>query len=594
MKALRDAEKVGQQAKKGLFKSHVAKSNGAASSSEATVTRVFSADTIFVRNKAGVEQRLNISSVRQPKPSDPKQSAYTDAAKEYLRKKIIGKHVKVSIDGKRPAADGYDAKEVATVVLNDKNIGLQLVSDGWCSVVRHRRDDLDRSPDYDELLAAEEAAQKEKKGMWSDKPPATKHLLDASESLQKAKMQLGSLQRMKKIPAVVDFVKGGARFVVHVPREGIKMNLVLGGIRAPKSARGTEKGEPFGQEAHDLAIKRLQQRDVEIDVWGTDKVGGFIGELYVNRESFAKVLVEEGFATLHPYSAEQLGNATELNAAEQRAKDARRGIWHNWDPNAGSEDFDPASSNGNGTNGDAAPVSRKPDYRDVIVTDINAETGALKIQLVGENTRSLEAMMKAFKSFHVNPTSGSSLEGPPKAGDYVAARFSEDGEWYRARIRSNDRLLGNAVVEFIDFGNSEKLPWAKLRPLSQPQFQTAKLKGQAVNAVLSLLQLPTQADYLAETIDYVTQMTAGRKLVANVDYTSPEGTLHVTLLDPSAPSINDSLNAEIVSEGLAMVPKKLKAWERSFDDVLKVLKEKESVAKTERRAMWEYGDLTEE
>jgi hypothetical protein len=27
----------------------------------------------------------------------------------------------------------------------------------------------------------------------------------------------------------------------------------------------------------------------------------------------------------------------------------------------------------------------------------------------------------------------------PKVGEFVAAKFSEDGEWYRARVRRNDR-----------------------------------------------------------------------------------------------------------------------------------------------------------
>ena len=43
-----------------------------------------------------------------------------------------------------------------------------------------------------------------------------------------------------------------------------------------------------------------------------------------------------------------------------------------------------------------------------------------------------------------------------------------------------------------------------------------------------------------------------------------------------------------------MVPKKLKAWERSATDVLGALKQKQDVAKAERRGQWEYGDLTED
>jgi len=39
--------------------------------------------------------------------------------------------------------------------LNVSNIAEQLIDRGLASVVRHRRDDEDRSPDYDKLIAAE-------------------------------------------------------------------------------------------------------------------------------------------------------------------------------------------------------------------------------------------------------------------------------------------------------------------------------------------------------------------------------------------------------------------------------------------------------
>jgi len=381
-----------------------------------------------------------------------------------------------------------------------------------------------------------------------------------------------------------------------IPREGVKLNFVLGGIRAPKSARGpNDKSEPFGQEAHDLATKRCSQRDVEIDVHNIDKVGGFIGELYVNHESFAKVLVEEGLATVHGYSAEQSGNAAVLNAAEKKAKEVRKGMWVDWDPSHDIvEEEATEDAYTNGTNGDAAPIERKPDYRDIVVTNID-NTGKLKVQIIGAGTSTLETMMTAFKSFHMNPSNNVGLPGPPKAGDFVAAKFSEDGQWYRGRIRANDRTAKEAEVLYIDYGNSEKLPWSKLRPLSQPQFTTQKLKGQAVDAVLSLLQLPTNEDYLKDSIAYIGSLTAGiSELVANVDYTAPDGTLHITLYDPkNNPNLKESINGDVIREGLAVVPKKLKAWERGFSDVLKALKEKQAMAEEEHLGMWEYGDSTE-
>ncbi|BCS19058.1 putative transcription factor (Snd1/p100) [Aspergillus puulaauensis] len=596
MATFRRAEKVAKDGRKGLFTGLVASKDpaGGAAEQDYIVGRVLNADTLFLRNKAGQEKKISLSSIRQPKPSDPNQAPFAADAKEFLRKKIIGKHVKVTINGKKPATEGYEQREVATVVLGNTNIALALVQTGYASVIRHRQDDDDRSPEYDDLLIAEAEAQKDGKGMWSSKPPKVKQYQDYSESVQKAKMEVSILQRQKRVPAVVDFVKSGSRFTVLVPRENAKLTLVLSGIRAPRSARNPgDASEPFGNEAHELANRRCMQRDVEIDVETIDKVGGFIGTLYVNKENFTKVLLEEGFATVHAYSAEQSGHATEYFAAEQRAKEARKGLWHDWDPSKEAEEEEEEAANGSAV--EAETTSRRKDYRDVIVTYVDPATARVKLQQIGTGTSALTELMSAFRSFHLNKANEKPLPGPPKAGEFVAAKFTEDDEWYRAKVRRNDREKQQAEVVYIDFGNSEVLPWSRLRPLSQPQFSTQTLRPQAVDAVLSFLQFPVSPDYLQDAVAFLEEQTYNRELVANVDYVAPEGTLHVTLLDPSdSKNLDQSINSEISREGLAMIPRKLKAWERAAGETLSNLRALEDEAKQERRGMWEYGDLTED
>lgn len=596
MGKLRQAEREAKEKRLGLFKGHAAPKSGG-SEFEATVSRVFSADTLFLRNKSGAEKRISLSSVRQPKPTDPKQSPFTAEAKEFLRKRLIGKHVKFTTDGKRPATEGYDEREMASVSQNNKNVALMLVENGYASVIRHRMDDTDRSPLYDELLAAEETAQKEGKGMWNPKPPKTQTYVDYSESLEKAKRQVTILSRSKKLPAVVDFVKSGSRFTVLIPRENSKLTLVLGGIRCPRSARGpSDTGEPFGQEAHDFAVKRCMQRDVEIDVEDTDKTGGFIGSLYVNRENMAKLLVDEGFASVHAYSAEKSGNGAELFAAEQKAKEARRGMWHDWDPSQeAAESGADYEAPTNGTNGDAPLPKRELIYRDVTVTYVDPTNGRLKMQLIGSGKANLETLMKELGSFHLSPGNAQKLSAPPKAGDLVSAKFSEDGVWYRARVRRNDRDAKTSEVVYIDYGNAETQKWDALRPLDSTKFGINRLKGQAVDAALSFVQFPTASEYLAESVNAVYDFTGGRELVANIDFDdSRDNVMWVTLMDQKAASATNSVNAEIVSEGLAMVPKKLRAWERAAPEIVSELQEREREAKADRRGMWEYGDLTED
>ena len=59
------------------------------------------------------------------------------------------------------------------------------------------------------------------------------------------------------------------------------------------------------------------QRDVEIEIETTDKSGGFIGALYLNKnENAAVTLVSEGLATVHSFSADSLAWAKQLYDAE--------------------------------------------------------------------------------------------------------------------------------------------------------------------------------------------------------------------------------------------------------------------------------------
>ncbi|ROT35372.1 tudor domain-containing protein [Sodiomyces alkalinus F11] len=602
MAALRAAEKSAQGKKLRLHQHHVAK--GDASQSDMIVSKVISADTVIVRNKAGtVEKRINFSSIRGPRTNEPSEAPYRDEAKEFLRKKTIAKPVKVTVDGHKPASDGFEARDVATVTEKGKNIGLLLVEEGYATVIRHRKDDTDRAPNYDELLAAQEKAKEEKKGIWSGKPPKIKQFVDVSESLQKAKMQLAGLQRQKKVPGIVDFVKSGSRFTVLVPREGIKLTLVLAGIRAPRAPRNTgEGGEPFGQEALDLANRRCSQRDCELDVHDLDKVGGFIGDLYINRESFAKMLVEEGLASVHTYSAEKSGNASELLPAEKRAKEARKGVWKDWDPSQDEEVEEAAASAASAkeTESPEAYENKPKDYRDVVITDMDGN-GRLKLQEIGQGTAALTTLMNEFKKFHLDSKNAKPLGGAPKAGDVVAAKYSADGQWYRGRIRSNDRTAKVAEVVFIDYGNAEKIAWADLRPLDQPQFSTQKLKAQAVDASLSFVQLPTAPEYFQEAQEFIASRTGDRELVASFDYVdSKENVSYITLYDYNSqggkPGPSDSINKAVIASGHGMVPKKLKAWERSGQHAayLKHLREVEAQAKEDRLGMWEYGDITED
>ena len=141
MSALRAAEKQAKDKRLGVFQG-TARTKSGGSEMDATITRIQTADMVYMRGgKSGEEKRVSLSSIRQPKPSDPQQAPFQADAKEFLRKRLIGKHVRVTVDGHKAANEGFEERDVVTVMVNNKNVALHLVEAGYASVIRHKRDD---------------------------------------------------------------------------------------------------------------------------------------------------------------------------------------------------------------------------------------------------------------------------------------------------------------------------------------------------------------------------------------------------------------------------------------------------------------------
>ena len=141
MKTLRQAEKYAKDNKLGLFKSHVETKGSGGAEIDGTIARIVRPDTITIRTKANGEKTVQLSSIRGPKPKDTNQGPFEPEAREFLRKKLIGKHVRVTLDGIKPPSEGFEEREVATIIANGKNVALTLIEAGYASVIRHRKGD---------------------------------------------------------------------------------------------------------------------------------------------------------------------------------------------------------------------------------------------------------------------------------------------------------------------------------------------------------------------------------------------------------------------------------------------------------------------
>ncbi|KDN53500.1 hypothetical protein K437DRAFT_252861 [Tilletiaria anomala UBC 951] len=589
---------------------------------EGVVSRIVTPESFIIKPlSGGAEQRIFLSSVRQPAPREANLAGYGQEAREFLRKKLIGKHVRVHVDYVKPKEGEFEEKHCATIQAiragggqsskEPGSINEQLISRGLATVQRHRKDDEDRSSEFDKLINAEAAAISEQKGVHSGKENPLVRVPDCSENAGKANSYLPCLKRSGKVAAIVDFVAGASRLKLFVPRENVKITLVLAGIKAPRTGRNAnEKDEPFSREGLAYSTERLLQRDVDIEVYGTDKVGGFIGAVFVNRtENIAVGLVENGLAEVHAYSAENVSFGAQLMAAETQAKSQKKGMWHDFVEAVNEAEAPAASSSVQNDLGSAHAAPARKEYVDVIISDVRGNGSdvpfGFAVQVLDDKISQLETLMNDLALAHRSAPPSAPIGFAPRSGDLVSAKFSADGCWYRAQIRRSHPSTKTASIVYIDYGNMEEVSWKDMRPLDITRFGKGRLSPQAQEARLSFVKLyeGKSTEYALDALDRFREAAEGRKLIANIEMreaaTMSNGgvpRLHLTLYDPADPNVGNPascMNMDLVREGWALVDRSV-PYAKSQPNMITAFADAEAEARKTRSGIFVYGDPTED
>ena len=157
-----------QRANLGVFESYTPPTLTGASEFLGTVVEVLSGDTLMILPNGETYddesklKKVSLASVRAPragnertgKPDEP----YAMECKDRLRALTVGKPVKVNIHYEReiPYGPGNSEKrQFGTISVGKRDdVGEALITEGLATTQRHRDDD-EKSPRYDELVAAE-------------------------------------------------------------------------------------------------------------------------------------------------------------------------------------------------------------------------------------------------------------------------------------------------------------------------------------------------------------------------------------------------------------------------------------------------------
>lgn len=103
----------------------------------------------------------------------------------------------------------------------------------------------------------------------------------------------------------------------------------------------------------------------------------------------------------------------------------------------------------------------------------------------------IEAELKKFE-----PSLSEDLEKPIKKGTICAARFSDDGNWYRAKVL-NSLGKGEVEVQFIDFGNTDVVN-SNSGDLKKLPEKLLQFEPQAKPAILAYLKVPKVTSELGD------------------------------------------------------------------------------------------------
>lgn len=490
-------------------------------------------------------------------------------SREFLRKKLVGQKVNVHIDFIKPASDGFPERTCATVKVGGVNVAEALVSKGLATVVRYREGEEDRASSYDDLLAAEASSVKNQKGLHATKDIPVHRINDVT-SRSIAEKLLPSLSRAGRLQGIVDHVQSGSRMRVFVPKDSCLITVLLAGLSCPRSATADKPGDPFGDEALNLTRSLVLQRDVEVELEDIDKTGCFVGHVfYSGGNDLAINLLTQGLSKLHP-SAERYKYLSGLQVAQAAAKSSRKKVWADFVEPVEVPVEEEKSADGQRV--------RKTDYKTVTVTDIVDATTfwAQPESAAAQLDRIMQTIATAFADRPPLPGAYT-----PKRNELVAAKFSQDGVWYRAKIVKINSP-SDVQVHYVDFGNSESLSSASLAPL--PSGLTSA--GLASEYHLAFLAAPSK-DWSADAVEFLRDRILNRQVQVNVEYRDGPAE-YVTALDAET---STDIGQEMLEQGLITLKARTSAH---LQALMAAYTAAQQQAKSGRLGIWTYGDVSED
>lgn len=295
------------------------------------VKGVPSADRVIFQgppNKEGIplEKTLYLVGLKAPTLADPerqiKEEPYAYEAREFLRKKLIGKQVFFYTESK------VGDKEYGRIIVDDQDIAELLLAEGYVRLV----DDFKPEPvNYAKYEDIADKAYHSKRGVYATD---SKILHTNTRKFNKIEDPEGFLEKNKNKPlkAIVEEFRGNL-FTVYLTEQETVVKLALHAITIPVM------GYKPSQDVRCFVDSNFLNRDVEVTLTGYEPsfeyFTGNVKSLSTADPSYNLIreLLKNGYARLNSDSYKLLEPADHRAAkqAQEEAQQEKRRIWVNWD-----------------------------------------------------------------------------------------------------------------------------------------------------------------------------------------------------------------------------------------------------------------------
>lgn len=536
-------------------------------------------------------------------------SDYTWEAMEFTRTKYIGAQVQVHIVYARAVPPRNDLRPAAVVKLASTgvNIGTALLEEGLGTFF------LGKSgicPCATEYQAAEAAAKEAGRNIYADNKETLRsttilelsHLGDTRSRYYLSFLQRGMQGNRPPVRrGIVDVVMNGNSMRIYLPSENFQIPVRLAGVVAPSGGFGSEAPDPFFNECKDFVVDLVQQREVSVQVYATDRPGNFISAILLpDGSNLSVVMVKKGLAACG--NADRLPFQTALQEAEKEAQTAERCIWSSAQSlpqrvtrmqtkqtASGGGGFLPiSSSNANG--------AKESDVTEEIISCVRTEVVenglSLYLRYDKDDTEEISENISVLLKQLIGSTTGAAGdESRLTVGQLVAVQYKSDKQWYRGKVLRAFQSDGHpaAQVQFVDYGTVQKSTMKEIRSIPKLGDYTYLLNTPPLAFLAKLAyikpRIPKNVAHLASELAF--EYTEG-PLFAKAEYRDPAGTIYYSI---TAEEGEFSLNEELLQNGAVFFDPRAAPLNPS---VAKKHHTASEHARSAHLGAWTYGDADDD